>query len=176
MLSVWQVGLYRAHMHLDLGWDHLIWAREQAITEGSLKQNSYINVWLLSLASGALDSKYVQKSKSVWERTHGYCLSIFLITGLCAFMAMGQIFIKAKEEVREKLKQKDRMGAIKTQDRVGEPISCLPIASSHLHAHPSSTSLGNALKLRKGSWAYCFQERLTPEWYIPVLHKSQSIF
>lgn len=55
--------MYRVHMHLDLGWDHLIWAREQAITEGSLKQNPYINVWLLSLASGALDSKHVQKSQ-----------------------------------------------------------------------------------------------------------------
>lgn len=60
---------------------------------------------------------------SVGERTHGYCLSILPITDLCGFMAMDQIFIKAKEEVREKLKQKDRMGAIKTQDRVGEPIS-----------------------------------------------------
>lgn len=70
-------------------------------------------------------------------------------------MAMDQIFIKAKEEVREKLKQKDRMGAIKTQDRVGEPISCLPIAFPHLQAHPSFISFGNTLKLRKGSWTYC---------------------
>lgn len=66
-------------------------------------------------------------------------------------MAIDQIFIKAKEEVREKLKQKERMGAIKTQDRVGEPISRLPFASPHLHTHPSPTSFGNVLKLRKGS-------------------------
>lgn len=57
-------------MHLDLGWDHLIWAREQAMTEGSLKQNSCINIWLLSLASGALDSQIHSKVPNLCESKH----------------------------------------------------------------------------------------------------------
>lgn len=63
-------------------------------------------------------------------------------------MAIDQIFIKAKEEVREKLKQKDRMGAIKTQDRVREPLPphiCIPI--HHLLALEMFSSLGRAVEL-----------------------------
>lgn len=176
MLSVWHAGMYRVHMHLDQGWDHLIWTREQAMTERPWSRTHTLTYGYFLLLLGPLTPNMFKSPKSVWERTHGYCLSIFPITGLCGFMAIHQIFIKAKEEVREKLKQKDRMGAIKTQDRVGEPISCLPNASPHLHTHPSSTNFGNVFKLRKGSWAYCFQERLTPEWYIHLLHKSQCVF
>lgn len=115
--------MYGAYINLGLGWNHLNQAKEQAMTGVLLKQSTRINVWLLSLSSGALDSKSESKHTDT-----GF--QFVPITGLRDFMAMDQVFTKAREEG---LKQKDRMGAIKTQDRVQRTYflssHCLPTSA-----------------------------------------------